>query len=464
MPEEAAFRMRDDATTALVSPSRTPHRTFGPLRLDVSTPSTGQPSTTWVFAAVSAEAVVGDNRMEPIGRPRVYRRGSADGMKEVVPTMRRTATASGRLRGVVLGLGVLLCIGVAVPGVAQDMLSGSWETDICMDAVPLFTSLTSTLRVAYSICGWTFGVTMGLDLLGWTTAGFDVTAVLGPFLGESMVTFNPQAATFEKWDTTVMLRLAGLNLNGRFVLDPIGSGWSIGMSTDAGEMDLAANAFFNLSATGEVQSEGHCFCFDRFALDLDFPFGCVANVDATLEFDTAGLGGVTIGVDGLMIPEITWLLFDIEITFDDGEEGKTLQVTPRLNFAEEFCVTIFADLISSGTVVEGIDFYGAQFRYNWDAVYFDALTAFDPSDPFDLVTGPYWERYCIGSVADSCCGGLFDFEVCTYFDSESTMLFDWGMTEGSFSVGFGANFSLEASLTIIETGVEELCIGATLSW
>lgn len=380
--------------------------------------------------------------------------------------MRRTAAASGWMRGVVVGVGVLLCIGVvvSVPGVAQDVLSGSWDTEICMDAVPLFTSLTSTLRVAYSICGWTFGATMGLDLLGWTTAGFDVAAVLGAFVGQSLVTFNPQAATFEEWDTTVTIALAGVDLNGRFVLDPIGSGWSIGLAADAGEMDLAANAFFNLSPTGEVQSAGHCFCFERFAIDLEFPFGCVAELDATLEFDTTGLGGVTIGVDGLSIPEMTWLLFDIEITFDDGEEGKSLQVTPRLNFAEEFCVTIFADLIGSGTIVEGIDFYGAQFRYNWDSVYFDALTAFDPEDPFGLVTGPYWERYCVGSIADSCCGGLFNFQVCTYFDSESSLLFDWGMTEGSVSVGIGSNFSLQASLSIIETGVEQLCLGGTISW
>jgi len=54
--------------------------------------------------------------------------------------------------------------------------------------------------------------------------------------------------------------------------------------------------------------------------------------------------------------------------------------------------------------------------------------------------------------------------VCTYFDSESTVLFDWGMTEGSFSVGIGSTFSLSASLTIIETGIEELCLGGTISW
>ncbi|MBN1857821.1 hypothetical protein JW848_01290 [Candidatus Bipolaricaulota bacterium] len=378
--------------------------------------------------------------------------------------MRRTATASCWLRGMVVGLGVMLCLAVAVPGAAQDALSGSWDTEICMDAVPLFTSLTSTLRVAYSICGWTFAATMGLDLAGWTTAGFDVAAVLGAFVGRSLVTFNPQAATFEEWDSTVTLVLAGVDLNGRFVLDPIGSGWSVGLSVDAGEMDLAANAFFNLSSAGEVQTAGHCFCFDRFAVDLEFPFGCVANVDALLEFDTTGLGGVTIGVDGLSIPEITWLLFDIEIAFDDGEEGKSLQVTPRLNFAEEFCVTVFADLIGTGTVVEGIDFYGAQFRYNWDAVYFDALTAFDPDDPFGLVTGSYWERYCVGSIADGCCGGLFNFQVCTYFDSASTLLFDWGMTEGSVSVGIGSNFSLECSLSIIDTGIEKLCLGGKISW
>ena len=378
--------------------------------------------------------------------------------------MRRTATASTWMRGVVVGLGVLVCIGVVVPGVAQDMLSGSWDTEICMDAVPLFTSFASTLRVAYSICGWTFGATMGLDLSGWTTAGFDVAAVLGAFIGQSLVTFNPQAATFEEWDSTVTLVLAGVDLNGRFVVDPIGSGWSAGLSADAGELDLAANAFFNLSSAGEVQSAGNCFCFDRFAVDLEFPFGCVANVDALLEFDTTGLGGVTIGVDGLSIPEITWLLFDIEITFDDGDDGKSLLVTPRLNFAEEFCVTIFADLIGTGTVVEGIDFYGAQFRYSWDTVYFDALTAFDPEDPFGVVTGSYWERYCVGSIADSCCGGLLNFQICTYFDSESALLFDWGMTEGSVSVGIGSNFSLQASLSIIDTGIEELCLGGTISW
>jgi len=389
---------------------------------------------------------------------------SADGMKEVVPTMRRSAAGSGWLCGVMLGVGLMLSVVVSAPGFAQDTLTGSWETEICMDAVPVFTSLESTLRVAYSICGWTFGATMGVELDGWTTAGFDVSAVLGAFVGGSLLTFNPETATFEEWRSTLTLALSGLNLNGVFVLDPVGSGWSAGVSTDTGELDLVANAFFNLSSEGEVQSEGHCFCFEKFAVDLSFPFGCVADVDATLEFDTTGLGGVTIGVDGVSIPEMTWLLFDIEIAFDDGEEGKTLQVTPRLNFAEEFCVTIFADVLGVGTVVEGIDFYGAQFRYNWDAVYFDALTAFDPDDPNGVVTAPYWERYCVGSIADSCCGGLLEFQVCTYFDSESTLLFDWGMTEGSFSVGIGSTFSLSASLTIIETGIEELCLGGTISW
>jgi hypothetical protein len=356
------------------------------------------------------------------------------------------------------------CIAGGV-GQGDGLLSGRWDATVCMDATPMFTAFASTLLVAYEICGWTFSATMGLDDSGWATAVLDAEMLLGPFSGGATVAFLPQSASFSYGQALMRVILSGVQFDTLIRFENEGFGWRAGLSFEAGECDVAALAWFNLSVDDHVQSPGCSWCFSGSVFELTVPVGCAAPLEVSVGISTTeGFEGLVASVENVSLPWISWLLFDVAWTFDDGAQGKTLDLVPHLNFSDDLCFTLYAQLLGTNTLIQGVEFYGVEVAYEWNGIRVSNLTAFDPSDPHELVADPYWEMICIRSVADGCTGGETTFATCTFFEAGSDQLFDWGMTTIDATIGVGPYIELTGGLVVSSSGIDQLCIGFGIIW
>jgi len=328
---------------------------------------------------------------------------------------------------------------------------------------------TSTLIVDYTVGGWVFNSTSDFDDTGWIAQSFAATGVLGAFSLTSDLVFAPATAAFTSWDSTASVSIAGVAFDGEFYLTGLGSGWTFGASGGAGDVSLAATVYFNIDSDGDLVANEFCFCFSSIDFDVSFPFACIDLVDISIGFSTLGFDGVTFSVTGIAIPNISWLTFDVDLTFATGLSGKTMTITPNLNFGTFTCITIYGELLGTFPQITGYNIYGIGLTYTWNGVTFSSLSALAPgwyvtSDVALDDEGSYWEAFTVSSEADACCGGLFDFSVSTFFDKNSAMLFDWGESSVKLSMGLGSNYTGWTGLVVKDTGFDSWTIGFKVTW
>ena len=386
-----------------------------------------------------------------------------------------------------LVLALVFTFGLGIAAFAGP-LSGSWCTDIEITIDPSLgtlevTDFVSTLIVDYTVCGWVFNSTTGFKLAGWTTQSFAVDGVLGAFTIGSTLVFAPASAAFTSWDSTVGVSIAGVAFDAEFLLEDDGAGWMFGASGGAGDCDFGATVYFNsqmtVSGLALLQTPSYCFCFTSVDFDISFPFACIDLVDISLGFSTAGFDGITFSVTGIVVPGLPWLTFDLLLTFETGEDGKVMTLTPAIDLGTFTCITLYYELQGyagtscdddpeieeSGAKFDGIHFYGISLEYTWNGVSFYSASSLDV-DFNEELTGyaDYWEVFTISSEADSCCGGAFDFSVSTYFACDSELLFDWAMTEISVGIGLGSNFNVTLGLQVDTTGFSQMSFGFCVTW
>jgi hypothetical protein len=378
-------------------------------------------------------------------------------------------------RALVLTFALILGLGIA----ASAQIKGSWCTDIVINPqTPAFKSFNSTLIVDYTVGGWTFESISGFQMTGWKTQEFKVNGTLGAFTLASDLIFNPAAATFTSWTTTGSVSIAGVTFDGTFLLEN-GIGVTLGASGAAGPLTAAVALGMNMDEDGSIIREGdYCFCFDWIEFTFHFPFCCITDVMMEVSFSRVGFEDVEFTVVGIPVPGIDWLTLDAFLRFgvgvdpDAAAEGenanydKTLTLTPVVNFPAG-CFTLYSHIIYTGgttgeddLVISGLSIDGIALKCTIGAVKFSDYSSLSPSYN-KLITGDaaYWEKFCLESAADSCCGGAFSFKVCLYFTTTSTQLFDLGKTAINLSYGLGSNFTVKSNLVVLSTGVTEWGVG-----
>ena len=371
-------------------------------------------------------------------------------------------------KALVLTLALALGLGFAA---FAGPLSGEWSSDITIapQQTNSFTGFDSTITVDYTVGGWVFESVTGFSLTGWEKQAFSANGVLGAFTLDSDLVFSPSGASFTSWDSTGSVSIAGVSLNGEFLLGATGSGWTFGASGGAGDLSLGANVYFNSKSTSSglaLDNDEYCFCFTSVDFDASFPFACIDLVDVSVAFSDEGFDGITFSATGIAVPSISWLTFDADLTFDDGTAGKSLTLTPNINLGDFTCITLYYGLLTAGTYqITGIDFYGIGLEYSWNGVSFSSQSSF-ASAKNEGITGKaaYWEKFSIASAADSCCGGGFSFSLDTYFKTGSTLLFDWGETDASIKYGLGSNFTVSTGLNVTDDGFSKWTLGFDVTW
>lgn len=372
----------------------------------------------------------------------------------------------------VLGVCVIGLLAMGVMGLSAT-LSGTWDTDVTIepqqtnfnDAI----SITSVLTVTYAVDGWTFTSISELDEGGWADQDFAVAGMLGAFTVTSALGFEPVAPAFDVWNTTVDVTLAGVSFGVDFTLEDSDVTLILRGSGMAGDLSLDVELTF-----GGDDNDVCDLNWANLEIALGFPFCCTV-LEATVTFDCDGFQNIEFVAEGIVIPNLPFLVLDATLEFT--LQTKTLTLSPRFDFGILACVDIYIEQASTtgvgpGTVVtlDSITIEGIGLSCDIGTVTFTGLsfwgTVATAADKPGLLSGtPYWEVYAISSNEDACCGP-FGFDLAVYFLDTGAMLFDVSLIEADMTLQVASQFTFSMGMEInVEIGAfTEWVIGFLASW
>ena len=220
-------------------------------------------------------------------------------------------------------------------------------------------------------------------------------------------------------------------------------------------------------------------------------FGCIDDLTTTFYMSClSGFEWVRFEVEGICTG-LSWLTLDLALTFQ--LQTKSIVITPSVVLADCVCIDTYLDirtradddtLYGSFTSITGISLYGVEVSYTWQGGTFRALSVLDTgryvlttpeygsmiASLADVVANgysyypDYWEMYSIALTQDGCCGGLTGFLVNTYFDKDSTGIFDWALTHVEAEFAINPILFLTGLIELDTAGVNRFGFGFEVGW
>lgn len=346
-------------------------------------------------------------------------------------------------------------------------LSGSWDTQVTIDPQqPNFSAaidITSTLTVAYSLDGWTFTSITDLDDTGWADQDFAVAGLLGAFSIASALDFDPATPAFGSWNTTVAVSIAGVNFSADFTLEDNDVALVLTGSGVSGDIILGVEVSF-----GGDDNDVCDLNWADLEISVGFPF-CCTILEAAVAFTCDGFENIVFTAEGIAIPNLPYLLLDVELEFT--MQTKSLTLSPRFDFGLTACFDLYIEQAYTGGVsnvltLESITIEGIGISCDIGAVTFTGLSYWGTGTKPGLLAGtPYWEVYAVSSNEEACCGS-FGFDVAVYFLDTGAMLFDISLIEADMTLQVAPQFTFSMGMEIdVEiSAFTEWAVGFLVTW
>jgi hypothetical protein len=339
--------------------------------------------------------------------------------------------------------------------------------------------------------------------------GFSAVGRFGPYALATNALFGPSTTDYLYAEAIVELSLVGIHLAWHAaqlsdaVLGGPADGWAVRIAGSVGPLDLVSISEFGArieddefdgitivhAATGlerhyatDPVVPGRGFTGEKLSV-RGLSFGCV-DLDATLYLTSTGFESVSLGASGIEVGGLSWLTFDVELTFEP--QTKSLAVTPRLSLAEAACVALYAELDwdAASASIDGIGLYGIELIGRFGPVTVRDVAVFDldryaiTSEAYGSVVErlidaiedghdvypDYWELLSIAYRGAGCCGETTSFLVDVYFDEASSGLFDWAMTYVEATIPFADALSFTLRMELRPAGVDSLAFGVEVRW
>ncbi len=408
----------------------------------------------------------------------------------------------------------LICVFGLGVGAAAQSFTGSWNTDVSFTLGDVtITDMLSSLSVDYTVGGWVFGSNMYVNEIRLIDFNLDIAGQLGAFGFYSFLQFDPTVPEFTSWENVVTVSIAGIELYGLFALqemvtDLTGAGWAIGAHGVAGDVEIWAEAAFNLgslvgsyrtygvaglndwgagynylcawSSGGNlsVQTDTCVATFSTAKIIVEVPLTCLDFI-VKVNFDcTSGFDSIYFELDDIDLGAGWFQLDDLNIKFTATTKSiSDLDFT--VTFASAVCVTPYFDLIHSGAEIQGVDLDALLLSYTYNGVtikageyfasvrnYYKGFTASGSLSAYTscIVTGAD-EFIGIWYDGDSCCGGLTSASLVTFFDiGDTDGIFDILLILANVEVGIGSGFSIRAGMEIGPQAIGDLSAGFTFSF
>lgn len=367
-----------------------------------------------------------------------------------------------------LVLGLIGVVSLAFGGMAAT-LSGTWDTDVAID--PQQTnfndaiSIVSVVTVAYTVDGWTFASVTDLDGGGWTDQDFAVSGVLGAFTLTSALGFDPGVPAFDQWNTTVSVTIAGVSFAADFTLQDSDVTLILNGGGVAGDITVGIELTF-----GGDDNDICDLDWADLEITLGFPF-CCTLLEATVSFDCDGFENIVFVAEGIVIPNLPYLVLDATLEFT--MQTKSLILSPSFDFGATACFDLYIEQSYTGGVgpgnvltLDSITIEGIGLSCDIGVVTFTALSFWGEGAKPGLLAGtPYWEVYAVSSDEDACCGP-FGFDLAVYFLDAGVMLFDVALIDADMTLQVAPQFTFNMGLEInVETGAfTEWVIGFLVDW
>jgi hypothetical protein len=363
-------------------------------------------------------------------------------------------------RALVLSLICVLGLGF---GSLAATLSGSWDTDVCID--PQQTnfndaiSLDSIVTVKYAVCDWTFTSVTVLDETGWVDQDFNVSGVLGAFSFTSLLDFNPAVPEFGSWINTVSVSIAGVSFSVKSTLDAAGLGVVFTGTGAIGDCTVKVVATFGDATTLDCDLD-----WTGVDFTITFPF-CCADITFTVGFDCEGFEMACFGVKGIAVPNMPYLTLAADVCFTVDE--KTLDITPAFAWGDIACFDLYFEVTTAGNLsIQNITITGIGLECTIGGVDFIGVSYWGAGAKPSILAGTeYWEAYQIKTTDDGCCGA-FGFDLGFFFLDTGTQLFDIALIDVNMSLQIASQFKFTMGLEIdFEVGgFTEWCVGFVVTW
>jgi len=384
-------------------------------------------------------------------------------------------------------------------------------------------SVDSIFILNYAFCGFVGTSFSEFYMPGFIWQGFGLTGSFGAFDIQGDVLFGPSTADFLYAQGIVTASIAGVEIGWYWailddaVLGGPADGSALRLAGSFGVCEVISITEFQArikdddfdgitivhTATGLSRS------YDTFPISTPqtgsccngwsgekvtlggLTFACIEDLTATVYFSCVyGFEWARFEVEEICTG-LSWLSLDLELTFNI--QTKSIVVTPSVVLGECVCIDTYLDirtgaaddtLYGTFTSITGISLYGVGVSYTWQGVTVRALTVFDTgryvlttpqygsvieeiadavAKGHDFYPG-YWELYSIAVTQDGCCGGLTSFLANTYFDGNSTGIFDWALThvEGKYAVS--STLFLTVLVELDNDGLDQFGVGFEVSW
>ena len=361
----------------------------------------------------------------------------------------------------------------------EGLLSGSWDTSFTFDVQTLgFTAFRTQLTEVYRI-----GKFVAKGIAVWkldpgSTGGvlfdsmrFQADAPFGDtFKVSSSLAFDPEATPlFDYWRTTTSFSILDTSFTHTFyVTDPTTNSYQTILIRGS----VSDVAYSNTTTFDVVDGCAFCFGSDRVSLSWTW---CDLQVRSTLSITDAGFQRFTLSASNVPIPGLVTPNFGVYMNLSLAFTATSKTFTPTLSLRTSWidCVRVLAALETSGaanTSIDGFSIYGFKIRQALPGgTRVQIATSFD-STKNSSVTGQtdYFELLMISGTLESCCGAPGTWSVATYFNEDSPMLFDWGMSviRATAVISDRFNFSFE---TVFRSGFFddpklELSVGWVARW
>ena len=222
---------------------------------------------------------------------------------------------------------------------------------------------------------------------------------------------------------------------------------------------------------------GCSFSFEREDLYLNWNW-CDLKITSTLALtDADGFDHVSFKVQdfpfpipGFVTPSFG-LYVDLEVKFQ--VDSKAVTPTLKLKTAWVDCIQLCATLVQTGpsnTAIDALSIYGLKIQQTLpDGILLQMATSFEDTKN-STVTGQsdYFEMILISGTTMSCCGAPGTWSVATYFQSDHSTMFDWGMTVVKLNLGLTDLISASTEM-VVRSGTFgdpklELTVGVKARW
>ncbi|MEA1870706.1 MAG: hypothetical protein U9N00_00725 [Candidatus Bipolaricaulota bacterium] len=300
---------------------------------------------------------------------------------------------------------------ITVSGASQVTLSWSQTESLAIDK--------AAVQFFLEIEGFTVQAGAGFSEQGFTTFDVKAAGAIGDIDTSSSVGFDPSAAQFKYFQTSMAASLLGVNISNTFYIDRVQTS-SYDIISVAGQVDAVA-----YDAALKLGLAPVCFREIRLGAKWDWEF-CDASLAADIYFTSnSGFEGFEVNASDIHVLEEDFWGIEPLLSVNARFTVDSKVVSPKLSFKTDWfaCpeVNILAEVLGGDSMsITGFTVHGIEFKSSFDnGVTAIWAHAFDGScDSHIQVTVPI--TFCCGSP------GSLDFS--SYYDPTSTGLFGWTKT------------------------------------